>query len=211
MDLLSPPGCCNDLPWAGPDRSVLDPLVDHPHCCPGRHTAADPTGLPAVEGNPHVLLHMCCQNSISCRSEFKSPLVLSCYLTQHLKPFHSVFVELFHSSFSIFFLKHFFLTYPFPLFLPLLMLSFPFSNSVSLFFISHSFPNLFFPFLHSGHLLSSVASSSAPSHAATMRRSTTAPTWGSSPRRWRSRHQNYNTMNISLWPALSSSSSLSRR
>lgn len=59
--------------------------------------------------------------------------------------------------------------------------------------------------LCSGHLLSSVASSNAPSRAATMRRSTTAPNWGSSPRRWRSRRQNYNTTNISLWPALPSS------
>lgn len=88
------------------------------------------------------------------------------------------------------------------------------SCSSSHFHFCFYFP-LFFPFyplppLCSGHLLSSVASSNATSHAATMRRSTTAPTWGSSPRRWRSRCQNYNTKNISLWPALPSSSSYRR-
>lgn len=39
----------------------------------------------------------------------------------------------------------------------------------------------------------SVGSSNAVSGANTMRRSTTAPIWGSNPRRRRSRHQNYKT------------------
>lgn len=202
---FEPPGSGNDLSWAGPGRPVLDPLVDHSHRCPGRHAVADLTCPPAVGGKSHTLLQICSQKLnillFGITKKISAPPSFS-YLT-------SAAISLYWSSYFsplLFFPdKGFIFTYPFHLTrVDALMSIF----QLSLSFIFHSFLNLFFPLpcCPLRHLLSSVASSNAPSRAATMRRSTTAPTWGSSPRRWRSRRQNYNTMNISLWPALPSSS-----
>lgn len=84
------------------------------------------------------------------------------------------------------------------------VLSFPSGNCLSL----NPCPILFFTHFsphHWGDLLPSAGSSNAVSSAGAMRRSTTAPTWGSNPRRWRSRHQSYK-LKVLLWPALPSSS-----
>lgn len=53
--LPSSPGSSDDLSRAWSRWPVLDPLVDHPHSCPGRHPVADSTGLHTVEGNTCTL------------------------------------------------------------------------------------------------------------------------------------------------------------
>lgn len=53
--LPSSPGSSDDLSWAWSRWPVLDPLVDHPHSCSGRHPVANSTGLHTVEGNTCTL------------------------------------------------------------------------------------------------------------------------------------------------------------